>query len=534
MDSSPINKKWTGSIKEIGSILKSLPEEFKGSIHVALSSGGKAYEVDILVQSDFIIAVSFKEPSAKRTVYGEKAFEEFMAAVTSCDGTFEAASLTDNEFRLVVNANEGALLELIRDLVKTVQEISGEEVIEGMEGWEDLEDEWTDLEKQWKNLEEREKPYREMIMRQEFGTSSIEQLSDSMILKGEVTAHREPMGEESFHQNAREEPAEEIPDEMILEEEEEAPKKQAQPAQELKGAPYGSNAPRESIYQEDSLQDDAKKDIEEISDDVMLKDEADKKEEESPDRIEGRLSAESLKMQESRLLEELRQARASLEAEKKEALNTHTPAQAGPSVARSPLEESLLRAREARILQEVETAREAAAAKPAVKEAAGEPAEKEESREWMDKASSEIQRLKKSVDVYWGWDKKKKRFVGIDGDNPDATVLAQEEIPVGAFTEKGPVTEVKVEVKPEERNPADALQAPLDKGPRLVPEYKKNIGFRDKLKYVTSKQTLVVIAAIDGKKSLEQIEKETSTDKATMKTIIDQLVADGYVAVKTV
>jgi len=42
-----------------------------------------------------------------------------------------------------------------------------------------------------------------------------------------------------------------------------------------------------------------------------------------------------------------------------------------------------------------------------IKEASGE--------EWDDKASSEIIDLKKDADVYWGWDKRKKRFVGIDG-----------------------------------------------------------------------------------------------------------------------
>jgi len=483
MESSSNNKKWSGAVKDIGQTLKDLPEEFKGTIHISTTLAGKAYEADILVQNDFIIAVSFKEPAAKRIVYGEKAFDELMGTAKGSEGSFEANALTDNEFRLVVNANEGALLELIRDLVKTVHEISGEEAIAGMEGWEDLEDEWTDLEKQWKDLEEREKPYRDMIMCQELAPESIEQMTDAIILKDEVTAHKEPLMEGSFREEAREEPSEEISDEAILEEDDEPPERAlVEPAPENEDA----SAPKEEILSiDDTLQDEIKQELAEISDEIILKDDVEKKE--------------------------------IVEAPK-------------TAPAKSLSDDSLLKEAEDRILQEVERSRQAAK-KPLEEVKAKEL--REDSREWMNKATSEIQKLKKSVDVYWGWDKKKKRFVGMDGaENPQAAARAQEDIPVPSFTEKCSMKEVKLEEKPEQKLLSTSPLQP-ENTPRQIPEFRKKIGFKDKLRYVTSKQTLLVMAAIDGKKSVEELAKETSTDMATMKTIIDQLVTDGYVEIKT-
>jgi len=111
MDLPRGKKKLSGDIKDINSILRNLPQEFKGAARIFMKIKGTLYEGDILIQNNSIIATSLENLDIKKTISGERAFEEIKSMIKGATGALDVYSFTDDEIKLTVHVNDETLLE---------------------------------------------------------------------------------------------------------------------------------------------------------------------------------------------------------------------------------------------------------------------------------------------------------------------------------------------------------------------------------------------------------------------------------------
>jgi hypothetical protein len=631
MDFSQEKKIAAGDLKNIGSVLRELPEDFKGVVRIRMTREQKTYHSDLVLQNGFIIGASISCPQDGAQLLGEKAFLGLVDFIKESSGGFETYLLADPEFKPYVASNEPMLLELVRGLGRTLEEIGHVDEDLRKEGLVDLESQWKALEAKWKQFEEREKPYLEMILKADQRDRSIEtgmpreddplggddsENAGSLPPTGQAgeidiqapTVNASPTRSEAPPERLEPERQSNDPprktdgadlsdekdlDDMILRQdpwelsddkivsgngpEEKAEEKRAiQPSstdssegaqlrRELQGVFHGADTKEqkeESASSEKTLSDDFN---ERVRDAIL-------------GRVHHRLSENAVSAPKSDQIlagrpQEVKEdvpgkqadqsahddwlARANntlLRLKKKKEEKADVPS---PSNTQGPVADIHVKPAEAPPIETQTPSNEplpedSGTDAPStldqeliekIKEVSGE--------EWDDKTSSEISDLKKEVDVYWGWDKRKKRFVGIDGAEAPISSEKKPDEPIETVPPKAkvPLAQCKVlreelkkqaagarEIVINKEEVAQALlaaQAPSEPSPQSdVPQLKKKIGFMDKLKYAKFPQIIKVMEKVDGKKSIDELAKETKLTPASVKYIVDKLITDGYLSMK--
>ncbi|MFZ2456972.1 MAG: winged helix-turn-helix domain-containing protein [Candidatus Altiarchaeia archaeon] len=635
MDFSLEKRIAAGDLKNIGSMLRDLPESFKGVVRVRMLREQKTYESDLVLQNGFIIGASIACSEDGAQLLGEKAFLGLVDLIKESSGGFAVYELADSEFKPYVAANESILLELVRNLGKTLEEIGHVDEDIRKEGLVDLESQWKELEAKWKQFEEREKPYLEMILNADLKDRSSETVTGGAVNRSQ--------GEGSDNAGVLSSGVQAVKEIGI-----QAPSKGTSPAQS--GHPSGNAGPERKSYNgpvktdesgssdEKSLDEmilredpwekissgsvpgsgqeekdgekkiDAQSNVQESSETVQLRRElqgvfhgADTKEQKAEtassdktlsDDFNERVRDAILGRNHNRLSENAVSApmNDSMPDEKLQPAAEEAPVDHSPP---APSDQWLARANATlQRLKKKKLEGVVAAPRPgdipntdseAVKQAESPPLDsappqdvsnrddleagvsssldqesiiekiKEASgEEWDEKTSSEISDLKKEVDVYWGWDKRKKRFVGIDGaDAPVSSEKKPDEITgtVAPLKSKTPLAQCALLREEIKKQAADAREIVIKKEevteallvaqaqppplpPMDVPQLKKKIGFMDKLKYAKYPQIIKIMEKVDGKKSLDDLARETKLTPAAIKYIIDKLVSDGYVIMK--
>jgi hypothetical protein len=627
MDYSPEKRIAAGDLKNIGSILRDLSDEFKGVVRIRMLREQKTYESNLVLQNGFIIGASIACSEDGAQLFGEKAFIGLVDLIKESSGGFETYEFADPEFKSYVAANESMLLELVRGLGRTLEEIGHVDEDLRKDGLVDLESQWKELEAKWKQFEEREKPYLEMILKSDIRDSSIETCEDVVSSdnpqnapgpSSDMQAYKErdipetapaESGErsESVSENTDPEkgsygprgetqitspPDEKNLDDMILREEpwerasggasesgsqneeKEEPRSNApesseaaQLRQELSGAFHGADTKEqkaESASSEKTLSDDFNERVRDailgrshhrLSENAVS---APKRDLSQPSEQPAKEAPASPSSQPNAHDEWLSRANATLmRLKKKTEEKAPVPS---PSDIPNPSGDDAIKPAEPVPLetepsQDTPNSDESEMGSPSaldeesiidkIKEASGE--------EWGDKTSSEISDLKKDVDVYWGWDKRKKRFVGIDGaEMPGAPEKKPDELtdsiaPVNKL--KVPLAQCSVLREELKKQAADAreivikkeevaqallaAQTPPEPPQSDVPQLKKKIGFMDKLKYAKYPQIIKVMEKVDGKKSIDELARETKLTSASVKYIVEKLSTDGYLSAKT-
>jgi hypothetical protein len=638
MDFSPENRRVVGDLKNSGSLLRELSEGFKGVVRMTMVREGVSYDAELVLQNNFIIAASLKCPADGTNLRGEKAFRRILDYVKESSGDVVAYELSNVEFKSYVSGNDAALLELVRDFGKTLEGMGRVDEDVRKDGLLDLEMQWKELESRWKQFEEKEKPYLEMILK--------EDLRDRSYSRGGV---KESFSEEPPEDNSRKENPEheEVPAAAVSGTEKTG-KEEMHSSEETEAAAntgYAGGASRKNNAPSGGVENSAD---EKTLDEMILR-------EDPWERIPSALASggqagesgekagaapgvnESSETDELRRelrgdyqggdSEEEREAHASSERTLSDDFNERVqdailgrkrgtvsknavshgagPAQAVEAVgegesqdAQKPKvsqDEWLTRANET--LQRLKKKREEAVMNPpeirpdaevateaanAQKELTGQaetaPQREGVSRETesgdlstaeeagnkppgelINNTSSEINEHNKSVDVYWGWDKRKKRFVGIEGveangtngeepgknkaatPSPDSkapanscTVLREELKKQTEQAQQAQAAPREIVIKKEELIQAQEVQpeepAPPPTG--VVPELKKKIGFMDKLKYAKYPQIVKVLEKVNGKKTVDDLSTETGLTPATVKYVVEKLAADGYLNLK--
>jgi len=139
IDFPPEKKTAGGDLKNIGSALRDLPEEFKGVIRIRMLGDNRNYQSELLVQNGFIIAASLTCLDDGAQLSADKAFFGIVDLIKESSGTFEAYALSDSEFRSYIVVNDSSLLELVRGLGRTLEEIGRVDEDIRKEGLADLE-----------------------------------------------------------------------------------------------------------------------------------------------------------------------------------------------------------------------------------------------------------------------------------------------------------------------------------------------------------------------------------------------------------
>jgi hypothetical protein len=626
MDFSPEKRIAAGDLKNIGSILRDLPEDFKGVVRITMLREQKNYESDLVIQNGFIIGASIMCSEDGAQLLGEKAFLGLVDLVKESSGGFVAYGLADSEFKPYLAVNESMLLELVRGLGKTLEEIGHVDEDIRKEGLLDLESQWKELESKWKQFEEREKPYLDMILKADLKDRSNEtgggvdiSPEDNSKNASNLTPKEETAKERNVPASSVEAPPaqsgvqlenpdsatsgitdgedlsdEKSIDEMILREDpwerisagsasegvqkEKRDEKKAesqsnvlesvevaQLRQELRGAFHGADTKEqkaESASTEKTLSDDFN---ERVRDAILgrphrrIPENAVASKGEQIPSGEQPVKADASGNQNTQSTahdEWLSRANATLQRLKKkreEKTFAPLPADIGAPVAdveskpvEAPPKNEPLQDMPNQDDQEtgVPSTLEQDAIIDKIKEASGE--------EWDETPTSEISDLKKEVDVYWGWDKRKKRFVGKDGvDAPMSSEKPPDELNETVVPPKLQVPLVQCAVLREElkkqavdareivikkEEVAEALMAaqthPEPPHQLDIPQLKKKIGFMDKLKYAKYPQIIKVMEKVDGKKSIDDLACEAKLTPAAVKYIIDKLVSDGYLTMK--
>ncbi len=628
-----------GDLKNAGSLLRELSEGFKGVVRMKIVRGGPVYDAEFILQNNFIIAASLKGPSEGMRVFGEKAFQAILRYVKESSGDVVAYELSDEEFKRYVSGNDAALLELVRDLGKTLEDMGRFDVDIRKDGLLDLEAQWKELESKWKQFEEKEKPYLEMILREDFrdrsyskggaGEPLLKEPSEDRFREEDDTLEHEGVPEATSPgaQKAEKEamPSSEGAMPPVTAEN---PKSESSDSEGTYITPSssGENAAEEKNLDEMILREDPWERIPGALSGSVSAEEVSEKEETAPRNRESEETVELRRELRGDFhggdTEEEKAANASSERTLSDDFNErvrdaimgrkHRPVSnavvaheagsepavkpGGSSDAQTPKaapDEWLTRANEtlqrlkkkrgisatepsnildqsAERTQETEHAEEEIPLKTAVapgETASGEPvadfgvstAEEtgdKTSEELINKTTSEISDLNKNVDVYWGWDKRKKRFVGIEGVEPHETTgnePGENNATTQAPDSKAPATSCTVlreELKKQTQQVAQAQSVPREiiikkeeliqaaqpqpeQPPKAeIPELKKKIGFIDKLKYAKYPQIVKVMEKVDGKKTIDELSNETALTPAAVKYIIEKLSSDGYLKIK--
>ena len=629
MDFSPEKRIAAGDLKNIGSILRDLPEEFKGVIRIRMFREQKTYESDLVLQNGFIIGASIACSEDGAQLSGEKAFLGLVDLIKESSGGFVAYELADSEFKPYVGANESILLELVRGLGKILEEIGHVDEDIRKEGLIDLEGQWKELEAKWKQFEEREKPYLEMILKADLRDRSDETGGGPDISSGdnsENASNPSPGGDACKENNMLTSSPEESPaqyeppagnadsvggsydrqagtdlesssdekklDDMILreepwerisndaaavsrEKEKKEEKKQSnasesaeavQLRQELSGVFHGADTKEQkakSASSEKTLSDDFNERVRDailgrshhrLSENAVSAPKRDSASSEPQAAKEGATANHTT--QSAAHDEWLARANVTLQRLKKK--KEEKASDPLPADVPDPVDEAVKSAEapvpENEPSQDTSNRDDMEMGVPStldeesiidkIKEVSGE--------EWDEPPPSEISDPKKDVDVYWGWDKRKKRFVGIDGvELPVSSEKKPDEIIETAAPPKLKVPLVQCNVLREElkKQVADAreivikkeevtealMAARIRQEPLRVdtPQLKKKIGIMDKLKYAKYPQIIKVMEKVDGKKSIDDLARETKLTPAAVKYIIEKLIADGYLSMKT-
>ena len=620
MDFSPEKRRLVGDLKNVGSLLRELSESFKGVVRIRMSREQKSYEAELILQNNFIIAASLKCPAESTRIFGEKAFREMLDYIKESSGEVVAYELSDDGFKSYLSGNEASLLELVRDLGKTLEDIGRVDEDIRKEGLFDLETQWKDLETRWKQFEEREKPYLEMILKEDLRDRSYskgvvdgpvpEKPSEENLEHKDVPVIRPDSGETGKETNPSfEEPTpttsagnpqaadvdsqkayaassksmedssdEKTLDEMILREdpweritegssvvaaeekewkEEAAPKTQeSAETEERKKADTSS---------EKTLSDDFN---ERVRDAILgrthhritEKDTSAHETAEPAVKSSSQEKSPAVQMPKASPDEWMTRANATLQRLKKKKEETLTMPSAG---SQKPGDESAQATAPAQVQDELSQQNDVA---PEDMESGTHADEEqtpitseninESSEELIDKTTSEISDLNKNVDVYWGWDKRKKRFVGIEGTQQETAGNPPEEnkvtaqanelkapLPSSAVPQEEPNKQQaqrepqarEIVIKKEELiQAAQAAAAPKPQQPPQpkVPEFKRKIGLMDKLKYAKYPQIIKVMEKVDGKRTIDDLAKETKLTPASVGYIVEKLTADGYVNIK--
>lgn len=624
MDFSPEKRKAAGDLKNVGSILRDLSEEFKGVVRIRMLREAKNYSSELILQNGFIIAASLSCVEDGSKLSGDKAFFGIVDLIKESSGGVEAYALSDSDFKPYVGANESMLLELVRGLGRTLEDIGqvDEDLRKG--GLIDLEAEWKELESKWQQFEEREKPYLEMILKADLGgsscnagvsyeqslqmgpakvcdppkedsgikdagvVSSVEAVpvsqevpSDEHVPSGQINASKDAAGKEApidekgideliLHEDPWEKISRSIgthhPSERTGEaagEGRPAPPESAETSalrQELRGGVGGSSTYEEKTESEQSqktLSEDFNKRVRDailgkahhrLSENAVsapkLNSVPARPQQGPADSASAQISSESVPdewlARANATLQRLKKKKEGQSMPSPEASIAHQSEQVPPESAipeqNAPERDTAFEATGALDQQPVE------GVLPDVSDG-----------EWNENVSSEINQLKRDADVYWGWDKKKKRFVGIDGvggegpekrpDEPapsdvhpkSKTPLAQcavlrEELKKQAAA----VDSREIVISKEEVSQAlVASQTPTAPQPQMgIPELKKKIGFLDKLKYAKYPQIVKVMEKVDGKKNVDELAKETKLTPAAVLYITEKLASDGYLVMK--
>lgn len=629
MDFSPEKRKAAGDLKNIGSILRDLPEGFKGVARIRMLREQKTYESELVLQNGFIIGASISCSADGAQLLGEKAFIGLVDLIKESSGGFEAYELADYEFKPYVASNESMLLELVRGLGRTLEEIGHVDEDIRKEGLVDLESQWKDLESKWKQFEEREKPYLEMILKAdqiarscETGNDDAPLEDDAQNVPGPSPATQTDNVDNTLNSSPAESPEQsELPsgdqdswkgygsqeglglksssdeknlDDMILREEpwekvsgsaaasgplnERGEEKKeesvsnahesseaAQLRQELQGVFHGADTKEqkeESASSEKTLSDDFNERVRDailgrshhrLSENAVS---APKRDMIPPGQQLVKEDANATSANQPNAHDEwLSRANATLQRLKKRTEETaasnpvnaenSAPEAVKPVESVSPENEpqqDTLKSDAGEM--DVPSGMDSDSIIEKIKEASGE--------EWDEKTSSEISDLKKDVDVYWGWDKRKKRFVGIDGaEAPAPPERKYDELTEAVAPPKSKVPLAQCSVLREElkKQAADAREIVIKKEevtqamlaaqtqqqspPQTdVPQLKKKIGFMDKLKYAKYPQIIKVMEKVDGKKSIDDLARETKLTPASVKYIVEKLASDGYLSAK--
>jgi hypothetical protein len=631
MDFSPEKRIAAGDLKNIGSILRDLPEDYKGVVRIQMVREQKTYESDLVLQNGFIIGASIACSEDGARLLGEKAFLGLVDLIKESSGGFAAYGLSDSEFKPYVAANESMLLELVRGLGRILEEIGHVDEDIRKEGLIDLESQWKELESKWKQFEEREKPYLEMILKADLRDRSnetgggvvvspedISESSSVLSSEGDIgkernmpepSADASPAPSEVPAQNLDSESRscdnhgqmdgagssdEKNLDDMILREDPwekvsagpapEGAKKEkqgetmvglrsnapesveaAQLRQELRGVFHGADTKEqkaESASTEKTLSDDFNERVRDailgkthhrLSENAVSAPKRDQMPSGGQPVKEG--ACENQNPQPSAHDEWLSRANATLQRlkhKKEEKTSAPLPddigtpvadAEAKPVEAPSKTEPSQDTPNRDDLEMGVPSTSDQDDIIEKIKEISGE--------EWDEASSSEISDLKKEVDVYWGWDKRKKRFVGIDGAEMPASAGKMPEgitETVAPPKSKVPLAQCAVlreelkkqaldarEIVIKKEEVAEALlasQAPQEPPQPDIPLLKKKIGFMDKLKYAKYPQIIKVMEKVDGKKSIDDLAREAKLTPAAVKYIIEKLVSDGYLSMK--
>ncbi len=579
-----------------------------------MSCEQRSYEAELILQNNFIIAASLKCPAESTQIFGEEAFQGILDYIKESSGEVVAYELSDEGFKSYLGGKDSSLLELVRDLGKTLGDIGRVDVDVRKEGLFSLEAQWKDFEAKWKQFEEREKPYLEMILKGDLRDRSYkvnvdipapEEPSEDKVSGEEKSEHKEvpaaspepaetvkeskPSSEEQAQtaqagdaqaegmdsqksyaepsKSMEDSPDEKSLDEMILREDpweritEESPMAAAEEKEKEEAEPETPEPAAETEEQEETPASSEKTQSEDFNEQVRDAILGRTHQRITQKGILDREESSAAQTPKASSDEWLTRANATLQRlkKKKEAKKSETPSEG----SQKPSNESPPATAPAQLQEEAPEQNATAPANtepesPAAEEQAPitNEASNESSEELVDKTTSEIRDLNKNADVYWGWDKRKKHFVGIGGapqetagNAPDENKLAaqpqesKEPLPDSAAPQEEPKTQQtpqepqntrEIVIKKEELIQAAqaAAQKPQQRPRPEVPEFKKKIGLLDKLKYAKYPQIIKVIERVDGKKTVDELAKETRLTPEAVEYIIEKLTADGHVNIK--
>jgi hypothetical protein len=137
----------------------------------------------------------------------------------------------------------------------------------------------------------------------------------------------------------------------------------------------------------------------------------------------------------------------------------------------------------------------------------------------LEKTGQEIQEMKKNVEVYWGWDEKRQKFVGKEAPIGEKKILSMPQAPeqTKPAVKEAPLAEERILAK---------TVGNKDKVPTLL----KSLSIKDRMAYITSPKIVRVLEKIDGKRSITDLSRDTGIPIEDVKHILEHLKSDGHLA----
>lgn len=462
----------SGEVEEAQTLFSRLPEDFTGRTSILVDFAGKLYEAELLIQSSFIIAAKITDRSTNQKMFGDFAMKEIQEKLRDGRGKVEVYRLREDEFKKILGENEDALLELIVDLKNLAgetkqapQTTDKTQTPKPPASMPEEEGNPDNLETDWQIFNEEWKKYDEK-----------QKPFLEALLKQKFKTEKEPDNEAQNLEQIK----------PVVPQIEDVEKKLTEYDVRLqeKTGDYSTNKARGDEVAQPA---EKKYRVEEISDEMILGGGA----------------------------EEIKKPAASKTSETPNIENKiSTPPSTSSSYQTTPNKE---------------TVSSAESKQPQTTDSTSKPTSTEE---LLDKTTKEIESLKQRVEIFWGYDKKKKRFVGMDYKTAkeNGCLPPEYEQQMGQQTLAQPVSQVAASPVAAEAVKAEVTESRSQQVTEcVIPILKKKPGLVDRMKLMKTPSILKVLDKIDGRKTIEQIKKETKLPPEEVDRALDALRKEGYI-----